>query len=221
MKFLLYKLADGEWSRVRVNGESFDLPLFDVAVNPMINLEDLKTKSEPERKALVTNAIENAQAELTGMIWRAAMELKASNPAAPYLLMHIRKEVQGLSADEPPHPIYDKPGDWDEELETVVYPDDAKIIGNTDAKLGWVLSCIIGLTVVPTLPKGFRPEDASDEFPFWIRPATVPGDVMAYLGTPRGRAKLATSFGLRFGFGPAPEGAKTPTEMFPHLKPQE
>jgi len=80
--------------------------------------------------------------------------------------------------------------------------------------LGWSFYTTVGMALVDEIPKGFAPEDVSDTFPFWVRPPSEDSNLLGGIfQTVEGRATLARSMEILFGYGMTPPGATSVDEL--------
>lgn len=177
-----------------------------------IPLDDLRGQAAGPK---IQEATENAQRDLAEAFTRIT-RLEGRDT-----VVMILDQVQCLNADAPPHPIYDQPPEWDEDLGTLVTPENALVTGYTQAMLGWVYYATLAVCPVEAPPQGDRWQ-TFEHPPFWAHLPKMDNDfgtkvLKAAMKSVEGRSRLASNFGAALGIGSKPPHASWAHERWPDL----
>lgn len=186
----------------------------EITVHATVSFEDIKDKPG----AAIQEATENAQEDLADAF--CGFLQKTAGGSEDVVVM-LRENIRCLCADQLPLPFYDQDLEWDEDLGTLVVPEDAVITGWTKPKVGWVYRTTLVATAVGGTPQGDHWQTFGHP-PMWIRTPHMDnefGDMVltAVLKSGEGRNRLAFHFGDSVGIGEKPGNTEWVHERWPRL----
>lgn len=197
MRYFLHHLGDAELPvlRDRDGGDpTIQVPEFEVIVNPTVLLDEVW----PD---LISSRINEALDTFVAQLHAEAHE--RSQPDCDVLLLFIRTQVTCLGADEPPHPRYDPPAEWNDDTCELEVPEGATIVDWSEAKVGWVIFTRIALQPMKSDDLREHEWETFDQLPLWRAPLPT----IEVGRTSTDRARYATLVGQSIGLGTKPVGA--------------